>query len=263
MAASLSTRSSGRRAAAGRAAILVIAASAFTSSSALAAEAAVPDGGGAIVVSATARDTEINAGDETTEFSLSLPDGAACPGDSANDQWRVQSFIIPAAEDPRTIKYGTIGPEPVGKGHYAQFVVDTRPYVHQLTRSNLLAGQPGVIAPLPPLNFSVVAGERIPSGRYRIGVACTYFGATARFWDTEIVINASDDVGGRGLDWRLASVPEAAITPRDESTNWSIPVAAALAAAALAGLLWWRRARRIQPSSLTHRLTTSVPKEPS
>ncbi len=173
----------------------------------------------------------ITHGSASTAFTVRLPDGAVCPGDSANDQWRVETFLIPSTEDPIGLFYGAIGPEPVGNGHYALFGVDTVPYVFQLTMRNAAKGQPGVIAPLPPFSFAVVAGDHIPDGRYRIGVACTYFGKTEKYWDTDVIISGSGVTKGK-LDWRLADQPESVLHSAGNSGH-RLVVAILLAVGAL------------------------------
>ena len=208
------------------------------------------DVGDVAIVDANDQRTVVDHGDSDDVFSLRLPDGSTCPGDSVNDQWRTQSFIIPIADDPIGIRYGAIGPEPVGNGRYAMFMADTRPYVHQLTRPNPGAGQPGVISAIPPLSFAVVAGEQIPPGLYRIGIACTYFGATAKYWDTEIVITASYDDQPGLLAWRLADVPAGDTETAHSSNRRAVLVFAGMAAGGMAlavvgSCLWRNRSRRL------------------
>ena len=204
--------------------------------------------GDATIVDAYNQSKPLDHGTGKTTFSLRLPDGAACPGDSRNDQWRVQTYLLPFEEDPVSVRYGPIGPDPVGNGRYAMFDVNTTPYVQQLTRQNLAAGQPGVIAPLPPFSFAVVAGEQIPSGRYRLGVACTYFGATAVFWDTEIEL--VDPPGGAAgkLTWHLPGVTLSAASEGDGVSPWIVFGAlGAIPILAVIGLIVWRRDGR-QPT---------------
>lgn len=202
---------------------------------------------GAVAVTDAYKETKaVTHGDAKTEFTVRPPAGATCPGDSANDQWRVQTFLIPASDDPAAITYGAIGPDPVGNGRYALFGVDTTPFVHQLTVRNPTAGKPGVIAPLPPFSFDVVAGEHIPSGTYRIGVACTYFGATAMYWDTDVVLTESADETVSGFRWRLASAP-ADVGKSGDGSNRAvviIVIAIGIATAGLAGALVLSRRRR-------------------
>ena len=209
------------------------------------------DAGQVEVSDAIIRTQDITHGDATTQFSLRLPANATCPGDSANDQWRVQSFSIPVGDDPVDIRYGSIGPEPSVNGRYALFMVDTRPFVHQLTRQNPGRGQPGLINTLPAFSFEVVAGERIPGGRYRVGIACTYFGKTARYWDTEIVIAEQPDANPPLLTWRLASEPASVMTPPETTTDWTLPLLAGLGIT-IAGLVFWRRrSTHLSPRSRT------------
>lgn len=208
------------------------------------------DVGDVVIVDANDQTTELDHGGNDDVFSLRLPDGSTCPGDSVNDQWRTQSFIIPISDDPVAIRYGAIGPEPVGNGRYAMFMADTRPYVHQLTRPNPGPGQPGVISTIPPLSFAVVAGEQIPPGLYRIGIACTYFGTTTKYWDAEIVITASYDNQSGVLAWRLSGVAGDDIESARSPFPWTAlvvggMVAVGVAVAVVSSYRWRNRSRRL------------------
>jgi hypothetical protein len=208
--------------------------------------------GDILVVDPYKQSLALTYGSRTTQFSLRLPDGSVCPGDSANDQWRIQSFLIPSTDDPTGIHYGPIGPHPYGNGRYAMFGVDTTPFVHQLLRKNPRQGQPGVIPPMPPFSFDVIAGEHIPSGTYRVGAACTLFGVTKLYWDTKVVL--TDPPDGK-FEWRLFDVPDSVDDPRSTSSSW-LAVAitggatAAVGAALLSFIIWRRRSgvRRTTPS---------------
>ncbi len=222
-------------------AVFVAATWSLSGSPGLAAVDKPVDAGDVAVVNADNRSKEIVRGESATAFSVRLPDGARCPGDSANDQWRVQSFLIPSIDDPVDIRYGPIGPDPVGNGRYALFGVDTVPFVHKLTIRNPVPGAPGEIPALPSFSFAVVAGERIPNGSYRIGVACSYFGRTALYWDTEVVISGSGD--GSHLSWRLTSAPEHAERSNSRSFRWIIVACIGLIVATV-GVFFWRRRGR-------------------
>ena len=50
------------------------------------------------------------SGGSATQFSVDLPKDSMCPGDSENDNWRLQTFIIPGDVDPGTLTYSVIGP---------------------------------------------------------------------------------------------------------------------------------------------------------
>ncbi len=239
-----------------RRALLVAVILATTGASAHAWSATAPigdpvDAGSVVLVSPEDLSKAVTHGSAKTPFTLQLPDPATCPGDSANDQWRIQTFSVPVTDEPSVIRYGPIGPEPVGDGHYALFGVDTTPFVQQLTLRNPQAGQPGVIPAFPAFSFEVVAGENVPVGSYKIGVSCTYFGATAKYWHTEIEI--TDDDGS--LRWRLATAPPD-VASSDNSSG--VPAALVLggAAALLAGALIWRRSATRRPTTLSKETTS-------
>lgn len=130
----------------------------------------------------------LTSGGGATPFSLRLPEAAACPGDSANDNYRVQTFIVPAADDPAALTYES--QKPAGDGRWALYDVNTTPYAQVLTEVATAPGQPGRITPLSQLSFAVFPPGTFPDGRYRIGVACTQWSGTVQYWDTEIDIVA-------------------------------------------------------------------------
>ncbi len=125
------------------------------------------DVGDVVIVSASDRTTPLTEGDTNSVFSLQLPTGSVCPGDSANDDWRVQSFIVPAATDLATLRYGSTRPR--GDFMYGLYTTEGRPYVQVLLAQNPTAGQPGQILDPPPLSFGTFTPDLLPVGRYKIG----------------------------------------------------------------------------------------------
>jgi len=185
--------------------------------------AAVPvpdDSGDIVIVKAGDPSKELAHGDGSTAFVVRLPIGAVCPGDSLHDQWRIQSFMVPANTDIGTLAYGVIGPE--GPHQLALFGADEAAgsFTNILTPANSFAGQPGRIDTPPPFNLAIAAGEKVPSGSYRIGIACTYFGMTALYWDAEIHVDAASDGEPQQLTWELAGVAPA---PADQDENGPNP----------------------------------------
>src|SRR5262245_14916437 len=47
----------------------------------------------------------VRSGASSTNWTLNLPSGAACSGDSANQGYHVYSFIVPAATDVGTLTF--------------------------------------------------------------------------------------------------------------------------------------------------------------
>lgn len=207
--------------------------------------------GDAVPVDPINQSKDLTHGDSDTKFSLRLPAGAACPGDSANDQWRVQSFLIPATDDPGAIHYGVIGPE--GTTQFALYQVNTRPFTDTFTQPNSAPGHAGSIPAIAELSFAVFPPGTLPDGTYRVGIACTYFRETAMFWDTEIVIESSSKPGH--LTWRLTNAPEAA-GDSGGSFPWVLAVGVVLIAAA--ATVVFRRLRH----TADERSRTHLSKEP-
>jgi hypothetical protein len=147
----------------------------------------------------------LDRGGSATSFSLRLPEAAACPGDSASQNYRVQTFVVPATDDPARLTYESQGP--AGNGRWALYDVNTTPVVQALTEMAAGPGQPGRITPLPQLSFAVFPPGTFPDGRYRIGVACTAWSETMRFWDTEIDIVADPADDPAQLQWAVVGAP--------------------------------------------------------
>jgi hypothetical protein len=202
------------------------------------------DGGALTIVQADDRTKPIERAKSATVFSFELPADAQCPGDSANDQWRIQSFIIPATVDPASLKYGVNDPE--GEGNWSLYGIDTRPFVNELTQQNAQPGQPGIIDDIRPLSFGVFPPGTLPDGEYTIGVACTFFAEPAAiYWHTNIVVSAdADDEPGR-MTWRLASVPPTDPSAGGELRRWPWPtVVGLLALSGVIAVVFLRQTRR-------------------
>ena len=200
------------------------------------------DAGDVVVVAANDGSREVTDGGSATEFSLRLPADAACPGDSLHDQWRVQTFIVPATDDPGSLRYGVIAPD--GDGRFVLYNVRGEPLIHVLTRANSGAGEPGAISEIPPLSFAVFKPGILQGGRYRIGVACTLFRETAKYWDTELVLTASPGDSPGQFVWRLANSPARTNDTNRGTSLWLISAIGALCAGALGGFVWQRTTRK-------------------
>jgi hypothetical protein len=190
------------------------------------------------IVDPARRGVEVDRGGSSTEFTLEPPAASECPGDSEHDSWRVQTFMVPADVDPGTIVF-VIGP--TGEGQYPVYDKFTEPYVDRVTIPNAGAGLPARIDALPPMNFEVFPPGLLADGTYRIGIACSYFGATADYWDTQIIITSSPDDKPAQLVWRLAGTPAAVAHSDQKSRLWLVPV---VGSAAVLGGFFWNRNRR-------------------
>jgi hypothetical protein len=131
---------------------------------------------------------------------LTSPDDT-CPGDSATDGYRWQTYLVDSSIDPATLTYDAAGPiVPAGAppGAVAEALVssvgttladlDTDPVT-------------GAIPSIPFVDLSVASG--IVASSYHIGVACSLGGETERFWNQTITV---DNVTATTFDWAQGTV---------------------------------------------------------
>lgn len=171
--------------------------------SALAAGLSGP--GTAVVVVGEGSSAHRNRGGSATSFSISLPNGASCPGDSRDGGYRVQSFMVPGSFDPATLVYKSIGPQ--GQNLYPLFDVYTQSFDQRQTANADTPGGPGRIVNIPTFDYKVIPPGTVNSGVYHIGIACTLINRTVRFWSTDIVITLSAADRPAGFTWRVANPP--------------------------------------------------------
>jgi len=151
---------------------------------------------------------QLDAGGEDTEFSLRLPDGAACPGDSKDGNFRVTSYVVSASKDPAMLEFDTEGPQPQQFGppqeSFAMPLLDVfgSPYIVAMTADADPPGGPGPIINLPAFNFAAYdpagTGSEIPAGDYNVGIAC-FVPEQGRpallqsYWNVEMTVTQSAD----------------------------------------------------------------------
>ncbi len=199
------------------------------------------DAGDVIVVEGAGSKRPRADGGRATEFSLRLPEGASCPGDSANDGFRVQSFIVPGTDDPAALRYKSTSPE--GEGRYALYDVATSPYVQGFTAEAEAPGQPGLIVNVPTFSFAVFPPGELGEGPHHVGIACTLINETVRFWDTEMVLTRAPDDPPAEIRWRAP----ASVGARDDRSSvvpLGVVVAVLLSAAIAVVVVRRRKARR-------------------
>ncbi|MDP1818342.1 MAG: hypothetical protein Q8K58_00425 [Acidimicrobiales bacterium] len=185
------------------------------------ASAAAVDGGGAQVIApegSTAAGQPLTSGGSATPFTLLLPTGAACTGDSANDDYRVQSYMVPGSVEPSTLTFGELGPIPSGfrDEPYRQplYQETSSAFVNAQTSDASVDGGPGPVVNIP--TFAVgpegvfVLGD-IPAGTYNIGIACTLGPASAtqldKYWNTQLTVVESAADAPAGVTWTASDDP--------------------------------------------------------
>ncbi len=169
----------------------------------------------------------LTSGGSATVFSLGLPSGAACTGDSALGGYRVQSYMVPDTVDPASLTFGSAGPVPSGIGAaFRQPLFDSNStgYVDAQTAAATVEGGPGPVVNIPGFQLGpqdVFVPGNIPAGTYNVGIACTLGPASAtqldKFWNTKLtVVVAASDVPA-GVTW--TAVPNQATTTTTSTTS--------------------------------------------
>jgi hypothetical protein len=177
--------------------------------------------------------TPLNSGGSATDWTIALPVGAHCTGDTATGGYLVYSYITSA--DPSTLTFSGTGPS---SGEELLTTGGT-PYGAQST-----AITTGAIAQTPTLNYQFfnvngAGGDyELTPGTYNLGIACaTKTGALDQYWNVQEVFtaNGSDPNGETWSVVPATQVPES-------------PLAVALPIGALlilgAGFVVARRRRR-------------------
>ena len=153
----------------------------------------------------------LDAGGSATEFSILLPTGAACTGDSANGGYRVQGYMVPVAVAPGTLTFDATGPTPNGIGaNFRQplYTALGSGFVDAQTSAATAAGGPGPVVNIPAMSLAVFSPGNIPAGDYNLGIACTLGTASAtqldKFWN--VVVTVATDAGDApaGVTWTIS-----------------------------------------------------------
>lgn len=201
------------------------------------------------MVSGAGSTETVEEGGSTSAFSLRLSDGASCPGDSADDDYRVNSYMVPFSVDPASVSYDGLGPTPNEYGTFETFRqplydVDSNSFVSAQTADAVQPGDPGLIIGVPSFDFAVYGPGDLPAGRYHVGIACTLNNEVVKVWDTELVVTSVAGDEPAGIRW---TNPAASGSEGSASSRPLAAVGLAIVVAAGVGVLVVRR-RASSPS---------------
>jgi hypothetical protein len=148
------------------------------------------------------------SGGSSSPFTITLPNAAACSGDSASGGYKVQSYMVPQGVDPGTLAYGNAGPTPTATG--ANF----RKPLYAASGGTAFANRftdvnTGVITGIPSFSFAQFQPDGaalIPPGTYNVGIACTLGTGAAqvldKYWNATLEIVA-DGADPNGIAWTI------------------------------------------------------------
>lgn len=193
---------------------------------------AATDGGAAQVVNpvdgSAGSGTPLTAGASATPFTLRLPAGAACTGDSANDGYRVQSYMVPSTVSPAALTFDFLGPTPQGVGTSLRqplYTIDGNPYVNAQSANATPPGGPGPVINIPAFSFAVYQPGDVPGGTYNVGIACTKGNASPTqldvYWNAQLVVTASPADEPAGFTWTAQQTAVTSTT--STSTTTTVP----------------------------------------
>lgn len=164
------------------------------------------------------------SGGSATPFALGLPTNAGCGGDSADDGYRVQSYMVPAAVDPGALRFGSAGPAPSATGSAFRqplYATTSSPFVNEQTANVDEKGDIAIIVNLPVFDLAVFGPGQVPAQSYNVGIACTKGTGDAvvveRFWNAVFAIEASAQDTAAGISWRVAGGPAETGAVSDDS----------------------------------------------
>lgn len=174
---------------------------------------------------------DLTTGNSATVFTLGLPAGAACAGDSAIAGYRWQTYMVRDSVDPATLTFGSVGPLPPGQNaDFRQPLYGSpggTPVVNQQTANADDPNGPGRILNIPDASYSVFGPNVIDPGTYNIGIACTLGPAgpdqTKNFWNVQKTFVADTAGGGpSAVTWTLATTNLPTVTTVAGATTTTV-----------------------------------------
>jgi hypothetical protein len=176
------------------------------------------------------------SGGSSTQWTLNLPSGAACSGDTATQGYHVYSFIVPAATDVGTLTFNPSTGPSTGNP-----LVDSTGSAYMAVNTAQTTGQ---VIQIPTFNFNLFASTEqggtklaLPPGDYKAGLACANtLGQGDKYWSTQFTSTASSS-DPNGEVWT--------VHPTSASSGGnSLALPIGIAAIACAGFVVQRRLRR-------------------
>lgn len=187
---------------------------------------------GRAAVTAPDRVMPLRSGGSGTLFSLALPSGSRCAGDSAHGGYRIYSFLLPRKIDPVTDTFPQTVP-----GRYYGMYTETRYY-----GADAVATDTGQVVNIPAdLTWQRLSAPMLLSGsriaEWTAGLACVNSsGVVENHWDAYFLFAASSaDPGG------FTFVVQDQAAPSQSGSRWVVVVLVVAVALIIGAVAVWRR----------------------
>jgi hypothetical protein len=191
--------------------------------------------GSAVVV--TPSGAVLSSGGSATVFTLKLPQGAACPGDTYHHGYLVFSYAVPVRTDPASLTF----PGTFPSSGADLITVEGVPFVTQPTAEFTAA-----IQTLSDFSWSRYDHDPtdLPVGEYNVGIACAHgLGRVERFWNVKLdFTSTSSDPGG--FVWRVLGAQSDPATPNSNHLGLAVIGLIVLVVVGLAVAVWLPSRRR-------------------
>jgi hypothetical protein len=152
--------------------------------------------------------TPLRSGGSATPYGIALPNGASCPGDTAHDQYRVYSYLIPAGVDLASVSY---------KGDLPHRWYGFIAYGAYFGAVNTAEGTGQIVGIPPAFTFSRLTPSELfnsqttSSATWEGGIACVNTnGVVTNAWNTQFrfVRDAADPGGFRWTAEDAGALPK-------------------------------------------------------
>ena len=154
------------------------------------------------------------SGDSATDFTLTFPNGAVskCPGDTANDGYYLQGFVVPGATVVDDLTFDGSSPS-VGQPLFEPSGTAVQNYTVEPSTGNILQ-LPGTYT------FTINSPGDFQTGTYLVGLACTKgdgAGMVKTYWTTAMDITTDASAGPAQFTWVSSTTP-----PPSSTTSTSV-----------------------------------------
>jgi hypothetical protein len=179
----------------------------------------------------------LDSGGSATPFTLRLPSGAKCPGDTYHHGYLVFSYVVPTTIDPSGLTF----PGDFPRSGVDLITVSGVPFVTQATDPYA-----ATIVSLPDFSWSRYDHDSadLPPGPYNVGIACAHgLGTVERYWNVKFDFAPSARDPG-GFTWRVLG---AQASPAHSGTDYVVWTAVGLGWVVVLGsalMIGFRRRRR-------------------